>query len=482
MRLKTTLTLAVATATVLVPGAASAATVARDGSGALIYSAGAGATNNVDVQQDDAGAITFYTGGGDAITAIANGCAQSDIWPGEVVTCTPGGAVRVLLGDGDDRGVVSDAVSVPVAIAGGPGSDLLEDGPRANTLDGGSGDDDLDGGAGEDVLLGSDGNDKLSGQSGRDRLDGGAGDDVLHPDGHEDASADVIDGGPGSDTVDEDYSSRFTDHDPLVAITLAGGADDGRPGEGDDLISVEKVSLNVGGTFAGTDGPDELELAQVGDASVLSGRGGDDRLRAGDGPDRVDGGPGNDALDAGFGDDVIVGGPGRDTISADLAGGDCGPQWCRYPYGNDTVDVRDGEIDSVTCGAGQDTVAADAADVVAPDCESVTRGAAPSNADGSLPGRTTGARLALVGRPRLRTALRRGLTVRVTGAAAGRLTLTARARKAVVARGTAKVHADGSATVRLRFTAKARRSLRHARRATLAISGPGTKLKVTVRR
>jgi RTX calcium-binding nonapeptide repeat (4 copies) len=474
MRLRKTLPLAVAAAVAVLPGAASAATVTRDGSGALTYSAAAGAANNVDVQQDDAG-ITFYTGGGDTIAAIANGCVQSDIWPGEVVTCTPGAAVRVELGDGDDRGVVSDAVSVPVTIAGGPGSDLLEDGPRANTLDGGAGDDDLDGGAGDDILIGSDGNDELSGQSGRDRLDGGAGDDLLHPDGHEDASADVVDGGPGLDTIDEDYSSRFTDVDPLVAITLGGGADDGRPGEGDDLANVEKVSLNVGGTFLGTDDADEFKLAQVGDASVLTGRGGDDRLRAGDGPDRVDGGPGNDALDAGFGDDVIVGGPGRDTIAADLGGGDCGPLWCKYPYGNDTVDVRDGEIDSVTCGAGQDTVAADAADVIAPDCESVTRGA------GSRPGRTT-AKIALVGRPRLRAALRRGLTVRFTGAAACKLALTARARKAVVARGATRIRAGRSATVRLRFTAKARKRLRRARRATLAISGPGTTLKVTIRR
>ena len=197
----TTLALAVAGALTLLPGAASAATVTRDGAGALTYSAAAGATNSVDVQQDDAGAIRFYTGGGDLMTAIAAGCAQSDIWPGEVVTCTPG-AVRVDLGDGDDRGVVSDAVSVPVSISGGPGKDLLEDGPRANTLDGGAGDDRVDGGAGDDVLLGGDGVDDLQGKSGRDRLDGGAGDDVLHPDGYEDASADIVDGGPGRDTID----------------------------------------------------------------------------------------------------------------------------------------------------------------------------------------------------------------------------------------------------------------------------------------
>jgi hypothetical protein len=40
--------------------------------------------------------------------------------------------------------------------------------------------------------------------------------------------------------------------------------------------------------------------------------------------------------------------------------------------GADTIDVRDGEVDSVTCGAGQDTVSADRTDSVAGDCETVT--------------------------------------------------------------------------------------------------------------
>jgi Ca2+-binding RTX toxin-like protein len=483
MHLKPTLLAAALAALALVPGAASAATVARDGSGALVYTANAGATNHVDVQQLNAqtGDITFYTGGGDTITTIAAGCAQSDIWPGEVVTCTAASAVRVDLGDGNDRGVVSDGVSVPVTIAGGPGSDVLDDGPQPNTLDGGPGDDKLNGGPGDDVLLGGDGDDDLQGKAGRDRLDGGAGDDLLHPDGYEDASADVVDGGPGRDTVDGDYSSRFSDVDPPVAITLAGGADDGRPGEGDDLVDVETVALNIGGTFVGSAGPDEVRLSQVGTPSELVGGAGDDGLRAGDGPDRVDGGPGNDSLDAGFGDDVIVGGPGRDTISGDPASGDCGPLWCKYPYGNDTVDALDGEVDSITCGAGQDTVKADAADVVAPDCETVTRGAAPGGPGGGSSG-TKRARLALAGHLRLAAVLRRGLAVRVSGAKAGKLTLTARRGGVAVARGSAKVRAGRSATVRLRFAATARRSLRHARRVTLAVTGAGSTLRVTVRR
>ena len=50
-------------------------------------------------------------------------------------------------------------------VAGGAGSDLIEDGPRANTLDGGAGDDQLNGGEGDDVLLGGDGT-TLQGRAG----------------------------------------------------------------------------------------------------------------------------------------------------------------------------------------------------------------------------------------------------------------------------------------------------------------------------
>ena len=135
-------------------------------------------------------------------------------------------------------------------------------------LDGGTGEDKLVGGEGDDVLRGGDGNDTIEGKDGGDRIDAGAGDDLLAPDGYEHANADGVDGGPGTDRIEGDYSSRFSDTDPPVAITFGGGADDGRPGEGDDLRSVEKVWLNVGGTFTGTDGADEFRLSQVGTPST----------------------------------------------------------------------------------------------------------------------------------------------------------------------------------------------------------------------
>ena len=172
----------------------------------------------------------------------------------------------------------------------------------------------------------------------------------------------MIDGGPGYDRIESEWQ-QSTYNAPAVplAVTLGGGADDGRPGEGDDVRNVERVVTTAPSRLVGTDAAEHLEVFQITSSGELIGAGGNDTLKGADGADKLDGGAGDDDLDAGFGDDVIVGGPGRDTIAGDRRGGDCGPLWCKYPFGNDTIDARDGEIDSVMCGAGEDTVQADAA-------------------------------------------------------------------------------------------------------------------------
>jgi hypothetical protein len=472
------------------PATASAATITREADGTLAYTAAPGAAfNKVNLLGSDDGAtLTVSTYGDDDTASWPADCTPSSLYGADVVTCPMPAAVRVDAGDGDDL-LQDGTLPVPVTLLGGPGRDTIEGYTSAETLDGGAGDDRLTGYGGDDVLRGGDGNDTVDGGEGRDRLEGGAGDDLLTPDGHEHAGADVVDGGPGYDRIEGDYSSRFEDGEPPVSITFAGGADDGRPGEGDDLRGVEKVYLAVGGRFVGSDAAEEFRLGQVGTPSTMLGAGGDDVLRSGDGPDHLDGGAGNDSVDGGFGDDELIGGPGRDTISGDLAGGDCGPLWCKSPYGNDTIDARDGEVDSVTCGAGTDSVQADPQDVVAPDCETVVRAAAAGPEVG--PGPKTGpgpvkrkATLALQGRPRLAAALRSGFVVRVTGAPAARtLTLTARRAGKVVARGSVKVPARGGAVrVRLRFTAAGRRALRRAARASLSVTGATGRTTVVLRR
>ena len=352
------------TLTLAAASSAGAATISRAADGALVVTAAAGELNHVALGGPmDGNAGEIMVGDRVPLTVAAAGCGASDY----VVDCQVASAgVRIDLGDGRDVFSVNFDMptTVPVEAHGGTGDDTLTGGDERDVLDGGDGNDTVDGAGGSDVVQ------------------GGSGDDTLMGDHFEDANPDVIDGGPGTDLLQDDWTSRFTDLHPDVSVTLGGGADDGRPGEGDDVHGVERVIVNEGGAITGTDAPEHLEAYQVLRPIRLSGGGGDDELIGGGGADTVDGGPGNDYVDAGFGDDTINPGPGRDTVYADRRGGDCGPLWCTEPYGNDTVDVRDGEPDSVDCGFGQDIVYADAVDTVASNCETVIRSGA-SNGGGT---------------------------------------------------------------------------------------------------
>jgi hypothetical protein len=450
--------------------AASASTVTFGADGALVVTAAPGERNKLGIQAagDESGRVVVYEGTpGLPVTGPADRCQQFD----GSVTCTldPAAGVRVDAGDGDDWVYVSSDLpaTMPVALAGGPGDDRLQassDG-QPTSLDGGPGTDELDGGSGIDTLIGGDGDDSLDGKGSSDRLDGGAGDDLLNGDGSKGAAPDVIDGGPGYDRIESEWQQATYSAPPVpITLTLAGGADDGRPGEGDDVRNVERVITSGPSRLVGTDAGEYLEVFQVSSPSEILGGGGNDTLRANDGADRLDGGPGDDDLDAGFGDDTIVGGPGRDSIAGDRRGGDCGPLWCKLPFGNDTIDARDGEQDSVMCGAGDDTVQADAIDVVASDCEHVTRGAA--SATPPVPGADKPAPLSVaVTKTTLAKALAHGLKVRVGVPGPGRVTASAKR-----ASGSTKAKHAGPATVVLRFTKAARRSLRGKRTVKLTVA------------
>lgn len=476
------------------PVAAHAATITSDGAGTFTYTGAPGENNSGSVQYDDStGGIVFYASGGARLTGgLPAGCSTDD---GATATCVGAHAAVWQAGDGDENVAVSYGfpAGIPVTIDGGPGKDWVRGSDESNdTLIGGDGNDHLQGFDGADTLDGGNGDDEVDGGAGSDHLQGGAGDDLMEPDAHEDPSADVVDGGPGTDTIEGDYSSRFrsTSAGPqTLSFTLAGGADDGRPGEGDDIQGVERLIVSDGGTFTGTDGNDYIKLAQVGTPGVLTGGLGDDELRGGDGADKLDGGPGNDTLDGGFGDDIITGGPGQDHISADLATGDCGPLWCKYPYGNDTVYAQDGERDSITCGFGTDVVYADPIDVVDPDCETVIRDgsplpAAPKPTTPATPTRGSGSSVrAAFTKVSLARALKSGITLKVTGAKPStKLSLKATRSGKTLATGSAKTTRNGTATIKLHFTTKAKRALRHTKTLTLKVSGSGVSATIKLKR
>lgn len=220
-------------------------------------------------------------------------------------------------------------------------------------------------------------------------IHGGEGNDRLGADYFGEQSADIVDGGPGYDQIEGNWTSASGTFQPPIVVSIDGTADDGRPGEGDNVTAVERIYLNAPATLTGSDGPDELTIFNVDAGSVLNGRGGDDRLSGFDLADTIDGGAGNDTIEGGYGDDAITGGPGRDAINADVSGTTCHVIQCRMPYGNDHVDARDGEADAISCGIGTDVVEADPEDTVGPDCETVHRTAAAATAG---PGRGRGRR------------------------------------------------------------------------------------------
>ncbi|HEU4658519.1 MAG TPA: hypothetical protein VFR97_13385 [Capillimicrobium sp.] len=296
------------------------------------------------------------------------------------VTCPMPTAISITLGAGDDVASVSSGLPAGLAVEldGAGGADTLRaprEGGATVTLEGGDGADELFGGDGDDTLRGGAGDDELNARGGDDVVSGGEGDDQLEPDEYDGPGDDVVDGGPGFDAVEDWSDPTDTFHAP-VTVTQDGRPNDGRPGEHDNVTSVEKIVSHVSGTFGGTAADDELwiwaNLDQKG--SELLGLGGNDLLIGRNLDDRIDGGPGDDIIEGGNGDDTLVGGPGRDSIVGDSTESTCGVlQSCETPFGNDTIKVRDGARDSVSCGVGRDEVLADRADRVAPDCERVRR-------------------------------------------------------------------------------------------------------------
>jgi Ca2+-binding RTX toxin-like protein len=501
----------------VVPAASRAATIAYAGgsSGAVVYTAGPGETLDTRVGYepgcltDGSGTFDCVTFSGDTIGAAPTQCAPISGRESCVLDPDHSG-VRVVGGAGNDGVSVFDAgiggfpaaTAERIVVDGGAGNDTLIGGDAGETLDGGPGADRLTGRGGNDVLDGGDGNDTLGGDSdsqydettngGDDVLRGGPGDDRLTGDAPAQNAVvgrDVLDGGPGTDTVYDDwyrFDGQAGDEDPPPAVSLDGQANDGRPGEGDDVTAVERIDTGyqplhaTPGTYVGSDGPDTFNVIFTnGSVSAL---GGNDVVTGGDGPDAIDGGAGDDQLSGGFGNDAITGGPGRDDIGGDrTAACAYGPLFgsCTIGSGNDPIYAQDGEQDTIDCGPGGDTAYVDAIDVVT-GCESVhatggVSGPGPSPAPAALPAAKLAlghARLASIARARAiavtcRLARAGRCTVRATisASAARKLRLKPRRRAKTFSLGSGgrTFKQAGSGRVRVKLSRKVARALRRAR-------------------
>jgi hypothetical protein len=114
-------------------------------------------------------------------------------------------------------------------------------------------------------------------------------------------------------------------------------------------LRVTDTGTKPGGALALTPGPGCWKLSSIASSCQLSATG--LTVSLGDGNDSFDGTLTSVPT-------TISGGSGTDHISTGA--------------GASTIDVQDGELDSVSCGAGEDSVTADRADTLAGDCEAVT--------------------------------------------------------------------------------------------------------------
>ena len=321
------------------PAAAQAARVSYDGS-RLVYRAGAGERNDLEIRNTG----RFYRFSDEGARVRATGACRR--LSRHVAQCPHERALTltVLLGGGRDRVLVhSLRGDQDGAVHGGDGDDRLRAvrTGRAVMFR-------LSGDSGDDVLTGGGDGDKLDGSTGRDRLSGGGGDDIL--DGG--AGRDTIDGGRGRDVLA--YPARTS----VVRALLDGRANDGLPGERD------QVARDVEGAWTGS-GPD-----------LLTGSAGINLLVAGSGNDRLEGNGGSDKLDGGLGRDSLSGGSGDDSIyAASVPGSEAPdePDTVAGGPGDDRIAAYDSSPDTIACGGGSDRVWADPGDDVSPTCESVRR-------------------------------------------------------------------------------------------------------------
>jgi uncharacterized repeat protein (TIGR01451 family) len=156
-----------------------------------------------------------------------------------------------------------------------------------------------------------------------------------------------------------DRSETLTGTAGRDVICGMGGNDRLRGLGGDDvLLGGDGHDVLEGGA-----GNDDLQGEKGND--VLAGNDGDDSLSGGDGHDALAGGAGADTLLGGGADDLLAGGGGKDSL-------DGGPGADAFLGGADAdvVKAKDDRRDAIIdCGAGQDTLTADAKDPKGRECE-----------------------------------------------------------------------------------------------------------------
>lgn len=119
---------------------------------------------------------------------------------------------------GDDWVAVEgmgDRLAIPATLLGGAGNDTLGGAFGKDLIRGGAGDDLVTGGGGDDSLIGSDGDDRLLGGDGADLILGGAGNDHISTSSYATWDGDVVKGGAGADSINQQAKLQF----PIINYT-----------------------------------------------------------------------------------------------------------------------------------------------------------------------------------------------------------------------------------------------------------------------
>ena len=230
-----------------------------------------------------------------------------------------------------------------VSLSGGPDTDTIKgsffgDAITSDSSDlvlGFGGDDRIDGGG---TIFGGDDNDTVT--NGNGSVDLGPGDDLMSAP----AGLGPWSGGSGEDTLNWDLSIAGSVNINFAVTDGTFHIDAPVPPTVVDVPSsqfeVYDITLLPGATQM-------FNSSTFSGSVIVNGLGGVDKMVAGPGDDFLEGGAGNDELTGGGGFDFMKGSAGDDTVFA-----------------------QDGLVDRVSCGDGNDTVVADAGDLLT-GCESV---------------------------------------------------------------------------------------------------------------
>ena len=220
------------------PATARAGTVSATGFGGVVFTAAAGEANAVTAARSGRG--IRLQDAGSALTVSGN-CVLADP---HTATCTDVALPSLLVinaGDGNDGVAVNTRGIATTSVHLGDGNDVM------GAV--GTGPVYADGGPGDDQLVGGDGPDLLQGGPGADLLDGRGGLDVVYYEGPETSG---------------------------VAVSLDNVADDGAPGENDDVRAEAIEGTNLHDVLVGDAG-----------ANLIIGHGGDDAVSCLGGDDFV---------------------------------------------------------------------------------------------------------------------------------------------------------------------------------------------------